>query len=55
MKNKFTALTLMIITVVTLASCASSRSGYYNGGHRKGYGCPATSFHPVQSVEESKI
>ena len=49
MKNKFFYLTLITVTVLTLASCAGSRSGY--GNPRKGYGCPATATSQNLSVD----
>ena len=54
MKNKFLSLTLLMLTLLTLASCAGSRSGYGGGTHRKGYGCPATASNGM-TVEQSKI
>ncbi len=54
MKNKFFSLTLLMLTLLTLASCAGSRSGY-GGSHRKGYGCPATASSNGTTVEQSKI
>lgn len=45
MKNKTFYLTLLLVTSLVFASCAS----------RRGYGCPATAFNKTASVEKSKI
>jgi hypothetical protein len=54
MKNKTLFLTLLIMTTLVFASCASSRSGY-RGTQRKGYGCPANASIQNQFIERNKI
>lgn len=53
MKNKFFYLTLITMSILMLTSCAGSRGGY--GGHRKGYGCPATATIQTLPAEKSTI
>jgi hypothetical protein len=54
MKNKTSIFTLLILTTLILASCASSRSGY-KGTQRKGYGCPVNAGIQNNFIEKNKI
>jgi len=54
MKNRSFIVTLLIMTTLIVASCASSRSGY-RGTQRKGYGCPANASIQNQFIEKNKI
>jgi hypothetical protein len=49
MKNKVFSFTLLTIMVLSMASCASSRTSGYRGS-KKGYGCPSTAHTPVNGT-----
>jgi hypothetical protein len=53
MKNRSLFLTLLIMTTLIFASCASSRTGYPT--QRKGYGCPANASIQNNMIERNKI
>ena len=53
MKNKIFYASLFMLFVASLSSCAGSRS---YGGHKKGYGCPNSSFvKPVMLPSQSAV
>lgn len=52
MKNKLFAVSFLVLSVLLLTSCATSR-GY--SSHKKGYGCPNSSGIIIEAPNKSRL